>query len=65
MKAYSIRISDALYADLHQEACKRGKSLSAVARERLTASFAASPAPQRIRAHGLRDRRTAKRTQRP
>jgi len=42
MKAYSVRISDALYADIQQEACRRGMSMSAVARERIIAS---SPVP--------------------
>jgi hypothetical protein len=47
MKAYSVRISDALFAELKQEAHKRGLSVSAVARERIMTSFAASPAPKR------------------
>lgn len=43
-ESYSVRISDALFAELTHEARKRGLSISALARERLTASFAAAPA---------------------
>jgi hypothetical protein len=53
MKAYSVRVSDALFAELQQEARRRRLSLSAVVCARLTASFAASPASPRIRAPRL------------
>lgn len=62
MKAYSVRISDALFAELKQETHKRGLSVSAVARERIMTSFAASPAPKRGHAGTSRARIKSKRT---
>jgi hypothetical protein len=61
MKTYSVRISDALYADIQQEARKRGMSISAVARERITAS---SPVPTAAHRRPVRHSGKRKKTKR-
>lgn len=64
MKGYSVRSSDALFAELTHEARKRGLSISALARERLTASFAAAPALTRGRVRASHPYMKAKRIRR-